>query len=165
MNRSQFADLVHSFMAHTRPGRHLYIWHGDEKDLLALLPQPYVHRLSLFESLVGLSDVSSADSNARSQLNRLITVKLNEIFAKDTGDPKILVVTGTLLLARYGGANIFFDFVNDHQMVILQISSSSVDTETQSHLPEYVQFRPMVEMEVLKQILERPANLVTEELQ
>lgn len=163
MNRAKFAELVQAFMARARPGRHLYIWHGKCQALLQILASSSVHRLDIFELLSELSDVPIADEEAGRQLKRLMIKTLTELFTPDKNDPQIVVVTGTVLLARYGGANVFFDFVNDRRMVILQVNDEAVDAETINHLPDYVQVRPLAELETLKRILERPENLVTEE--
>jgi len=163
VNRDQFADLIRAFMQRARPGRNLYIWHGREQDLLDLLPSSHVHRLSIVEELAKIGDLPFADDESRFRLDRLIGQTLDDLMTKDHGDPQILVVTGTVLLARYGGANAFFDFIGDRRMVILQVSSEILDTETSDHLPEYVQLRPAIELETLKRILDRPENLITEE--
>lgn len=165
MNRAQFSDLIRAFVMRARPGRNLYIWHGQEQDLLDLLPSSNVHRLSIVEALASMADIPFVDDDSRYRLGRLVRQTLDELIAEDHGDPQILVVTGTILLARYGGANAFFDFVNDRRMVILQVNPGTVDAETLAHLPEYVQFRPAVELETLKHILERQENLITEEQQ
>ncbi len=162
MNRSQFRELIRAFLARARPGRHLYIWYGDATLLWAMLPPSHVQRLDLYTLMSNRDDLPTADEEARVALIGTLSRALDG-FAAETNEPQIVVVTGTVLLARYGGSQVFFDFVSDCNMVILQVDNIQMDQETLHHLPDYVHFKPLADLEALRLALERPENLIAED--
>lgn len=163
MNPSEFSEIVRGFLEHARPGRHLYIWYGEEQNLLSRLPTSNIRTLALIDCFSNLVANSLNRETQRRQFVRILNENVERIFSAQDGEPSILVVTGASLLARYGGANVFFNFVNDKRMVVLQVSPEHVDDETLEKLPAYIQFKPRIGLETLKHVLERPENLVTEE--
>jgi hypothetical protein len=162
VNRSQFRELIRAFLARARPGRHLYIWYGDAAPLWVLLPPSHVQRLDLFTLVSNHGDLPTADDEARSALIGALSRALDG-FVTETNEPQIIVVTGTVLLARYNAAQVFFDFVSDRNMVVLQVDDIQMDQETLHSLPGYVHFKAMADLEALRLILERPENLITED--
>jgi len=163
MNSAEFVQLVRAFLARTRPGRHLYVWSGDEDSLLSTLRDSVIHHLDLYTVAASLAQLPSDDEAARRLLRRAIIARLDELMQTECAVPQILVVTGHLLLLRYGlGLTAFYDhFVSDCRMVILQVPNDELNVATVPDLPDYICFQPGADIIALQRMLERPEHLIT----
>jgi len=138
MRLSEFEELIATFSTKPRPGRHVYLWHGNEIELRAKLPPRITQSLDIVDLAASTQSLASAPSESAEQLRRLIVQELQELRSKLTS-PIILAVTGCHLLARYRtGLGMFFQYyVSDGAMVIFSVPEQGSSIP---NLPSYAEF-------------------------
>jgi hypothetical protein len=153
MRLSEFEELIATFSTRPRPGRHVYLWHGNEIELRAKLPPRIIQSLDIVDRTASTQPLASAPSEAAEQLRRLIVQELQDLRSKLTS-PIILAVTGCHLLARYRtGIGMFFQYyVSDGAMVIFSVPEQGSPIP---NLPSYVEFEPQAVSEYLARLIGR----------
>ena len=155
MTRNEFEAVVKAFFQGPQPYRHLYLWHGEAKDLMRLLPSGRVRLLDLFRLAAELSHHPFAQDEAGELLRDAIQAELMNWHGRGVESHPVLVVTGCELLARYWvGLQPFYQVLTDRSMVVLVCSAANVSYEPAGRLPDYVHCEPGATLSYLSRLVE-----------
>ena len=151
MRLSEFEELIATFSTKPRPGRHVYLWDGNEIELRAKLPPRITQSLDIVDLTASTQSPDSAPLEAAEQLRRLIVQELQDLRSKLTS-PIILVVTGCHLLARYRtGIGMFFQYyVSDGAMIIFSVPGQGSSIP---NLPSYAEFESQAASQYLASLV------------
>jgi hypothetical protein len=145
MKRNDFLQLVSRFSGQPVPAtihRHVYVWVGEEDDLLSKSPVGLFKVLDLHQLCRKLEKIPYGDKAAGRELLAAIEDWISREFPRDQRQ-RGLLVTGINLLYRYRlSLNVLVRLANENCMVILALSDLDVEYIPAKALPSYVQFSP-----------------------
>lgn len=152
MELDDFKSLLARFAQRPVPpiaGRHVYLWHGELPALHALLPPGLSIHLDLGELARSLPRTPLAVDEARRVLQAAIQAWLDN-HPPPVGSQRVVVVTGTALLARYRvPLNAFYNWAGEAQMAVFVLPVYETAFRPQRPLPPYVDFNPRATLDYL----------------
>lgn len=137
MKIDEFKKLIQKLENKNLSGRHLYIWNLDESNLYSFILENYYDKLDI-SCVCGEFDKNiDDDREIKKELLRELDNELKKWYNQNKKN--ILIVNSIYLLVRYNiSLNIFYNYLSDNKMIILQIKNYYY----QSKLPGYVEYDP-----------------------
>ncbi len=150
--------MVIQFKERPFPGKHVYVWNGDETSLVGIIGKELMEKLDLANDV----QVNGSSGDTETYLSRLIEKeiekKLFDFYSKISNLKKqqILVISSASILSRYKiGLTSFYDYyVGDRTMVVFVVPKPQVLV-----LPDYVRYNPDATLKYLGNLVQ-PENIV-----
>jgi hypothetical protein len=152
MKRDEFLKLIKQFSEQpivATEGRHVYLWHGDRRQLQATMPANAFVDVDLHKLAMQAERAPRAQDQVQRLLRRLIQSYLSEV-VKDNHQ-QFVIITGCDLLSRYAmPLNVFYETVSDTVMVVFVVSPAETNFTPGIPLPDYISINPTAIFSYLK---------------
>ena len=158
MTQDEFARLLARFAEKpvtSTVGRHVYLWHGAEDRLRAIIPGGVLDSLDLHSLAATATRAPAEQPEASRIIQRLIETWLGGNLGQQR--QHIILITGCDLLARYRvPLTPLFQWASDTVMFVLVVENLQ-SRALARRMPDYVSFQPQAALAYLKEIVSENA--------
>jgi hypothetical protein len=161
LNSEEFKKVVAELKKRPMPGKHVYVWNGDENALIELIGKELTQEFDLAKDLQVDGSYEYTETGFPRLIEKSIERKLFEFYSEvnDLKKQQILIVSSSSILSRYKiGLAVFYDYyVGDRTMVVFVVSKPQVLANF--GLPDYVRYEPDETLKYLGNLVQ-PENIV-----
>lgn len=141
MNSEEFKKLVDQLKERPLPGKHVYVWNGDEKSLFGVIDKELIKKLDLACDVQLEESKDYPETYFSRLIEKEIEKKLFGFYSEitDLKKQQVLVVSSSSILSRYKiGLTVFYNcYVGDRTMVVFVVPKPQTLV-----LPDYVRYDP-----------------------
>lgn len=161
MNSEEFKKVVAILKEHPMPGKHVYVWNGDEKVLVDIIGKELTREFDLAKDVQLNGNYDHTETYFPRLIEKAIEKKLFEFYSEisDLKKQQILVISSSSILSRYKiGLTVFYDYyIGDRTMVVFVVPKPQVLANF--GLPDYVKYDPDETLKYLSNLVQ-PENIV-----
>lgn len=159
MNTEEFKKVATELKERPVPGKHVYVWNGDEDVLLEIVGKELACEFDLAADIQVDESYDQNETGFSRRIERSLEKKLFELYSEvnDREKQQILVVSSSSILARYKmGLTVFYDYyLGDRTMVVFVVPKP----EVLAIFPDYVRYAPDETLKYLGNLVQ-PENIV-----
>jgi hypothetical protein len=134
----------------------VYVWHGSEGSLTAVVSGSVTRILHLHKLAAALTRAPRSIDAARSLLTRAIRSQIDDLISSQ--GQQVVIVTGCDLLSRYRvRLSLFFERASEQVMVVFVVPPDESHFQPSVPLPGYVALNPDAPLEYLSTALDKRA--------
>ena len=159
MNAEEFKKVATELKERPIPGKHVYVWNGDENALFEIVGKGLAQEFNLAKDIQVDESYDLNETGFPRRIERALEKKLFELYSEvsDREKQQILIVSSSSILARYKmGLTVFYDYyLGDRTMVVFVVPKPQV----LANFPEYVRYYPDETLKYLGNLVQ-PENIV-----
>lgn len=159
MNAEDFKKVVAELKERPIPGKHVYVWNGDENALIEIIGKGLTREFDLATDIQVDGSYNHSETGFSRLMEKAFERKLFEFYSEvsDLKKQQILVVSSSSILSRYKiGLTVFYDYyIGDRTMVVFVVPKPQV----LANFPEYVRYDPDETLKYLGNLVQ-PENIV-----
>jgi len=160
MMREDFSHLLKRFAINpvtSTIGRHVYLWHGNDSQLLDLVPAEVKEILDLHTIIASAPRTPYEQSEASRIIQKLFEAWLEKNLVEIR--QRIVIISGCDVLVRYHiPLTAFFQWASDTTMFIF-IAENWTSISLAGRIPEYVTINSQDEFIYLREIISESATI------
>lgn len=159
MKTEEFRKVATELKERPVPGKHVYVWNGDEDVLLEIVGKGLACEFDLAADIQVDESYDQSETGFSRRIERSLEKKLFELYSEinDQEKQQILIVSSSSILARYKmGLTVFYDYyLGDRTMVVFVVPKPQV----LASFPDYVRYDPDETLKYLGNLVQ-PENIV-----
>jgi len=161
LNPEEFKKVAAELKERPMPGKHVYVWNGDENALIELIGKELTREFDLAKDIQVDGSYDYTEKDFSRLIEKAIERKLFELYSEvsDLKKQQILVISSSSILSRYKlGLTVFYDYyIGDRTMVVFVVPKPQVLANF--GLPDYVRYEPDETLKYLGNLVQ-PENIV-----
>ncbi len=138
------------------PGKHMYVWNGDEKTLVGIIGDELLQKFDLATDVQFDKSNDYSETHITRLIEKEIEKKLLELYSEisELEKQQILVISSSSILSRYKiGLTVFYDYyIGDRTMVVFVVPKPQ--SLVNFGLPDYVKYDPDVTLKYLGNLVQ-----------